>query len=264
MSILQEIKEYKLNFVKSQKENISNTEMLEKSELITSKDSEIFSSKLLHKAKNQTSIIGELKRSSPSAGNIVNIDIDLIKIAKEYEENGVSCISILTDEKYFNGSNSDLIEVKKNISIPILRKDFIVDEYQIYESKVIGANCILLILSILDDEQAHLFENISINLGLDVLIEVHNPDEMKRANKMRSQLIGINNRNLNDFSVDINNSIKISNLIEGDKIVIAESGIRSQADINHIKKNSCIDTFLVGESLMKSTKIGEDIRNLIN
>ncbi len=264
MSILQEIKEYKLNFVKSQKEKVSNIEMFEKSKLITSKDSEIFLAKLLHKTKNQTSIIGELKRSSPSAGDIANIDIDLIKIAKEYEENGVSCISILTDEKYFNGSNSDLIEVKKHISIPILRKDFIVDEYQIYESKVIGANCILLILSILDDEQAHLFENISIDLGLDVLIEVHNPDEMKRANKMRSQLIGINNRNLNDFSVDINNSIKVSSLIEGDKIVIAESGIRSQADINHIKKNSCIDTFLVGESLMKSTKIGEDIRNLIN
>ena len=138
------------------------------------------------------------------------------------------------------------------------------DEYQIYESKVIGANCILLILSILDDKQAHLFEKISSEIGLDVLIEVHNEEEMKRAELMKSPLIGINNRDLNDFSIDINNSIKISNMIKGDKLIIAESGINTRQDIDHIKNNSSIDTFLIGESLMRSSNLSQNVKNLIN
>ena len=264
MSILQEIKEYKLDFVKNQKNNISQSEIINNCKNISSKEKNIFTKKLLIENNSRISIIGELKRSSPSAGNIVDQSINLIEIAKEYEEGGVSCISILTDEKYFNGSNQDLINVKENISLPILRKDFIVDEYQIYESKMIGANCLLLILSMIDDNTAHMYEEISLKLGLDVLIEVHNEEEMKRAQKMKSPLIGINNRNLNDFSVDIENSIKISKEVKNDKLIIAESGINTRADIDYIRNNSCIDTFLVGESLMKSSNLSENVRNLIN
>ena len=265
MSILKEIKEYKLDFVKNQKNKISKLELSDKCEELESNKANIFSAKLINEYDKKISIIGELKRSSPSAGSIVSEKVDLIYMAKQYEENGISCLSILTDEKYFNGSNHDLIEVKKNVSLPILRKDFIVDDYQIYESKIIGANCILLILSILDDNKAKMFEEISLKLGLDVLIEVHNEEEMKRAELMSSPLIGINNRNLNDFSVDIENSINLSkkSLIEN-KLIIAESGINSRSDINHIKNNSCIDTFLVGESLMKSDNLIENLRNLIN
>ena len=264
MSILQEIKKYKLDFVENQKKNISQSEIIDNCKNISSDEKSVFSKKLLIENNNQISIIGELKRSSPSAGKIVDKSINLIEIAKKYEENGISCISILTDEKYFNGSNHDLIDVKKHISLPILRKDFIVDEYQIYESKMIGANCILLILSILDDKRAHQFEKISLDLGLDVLIEVHNDEEMKRAEIMKSPLIGINNRNLNDFSVDIDNSIRLSKSAKGDKVIVAESGINTRADINHIRENSCISTFLIGESLMKSSNLGENVRNLIN
>ena len=264
MSILQQIKEYKLEFVKNQKNKISTSEMKEKSSLNTFNGNKEFSKTLIKESNNKTSIIGELKRSSPSAGNIIDRNIDLIKIAKQYEENGISCISILTDEKYFNGTNRDLIEVKKNISLPILRKDFIVDEYQIYESKMIGANCILLILSILDEDQANLFEQISLEIGLDVLIEVHNENEMKRAELMDSPLIGINNRNLNDFSVDIENSIRVSKAVKNGKVIIAESGIKTREDIEYIKNNSPINTFLIGESLMKSSNLSENLKNLIN
>ena len=264
MSVLQEIQNYKLDFVKNQKKNISLLEIIDKWKIHVPEETNLFSKKLINENNKKISIIGELKRASPSAGNIVDKDIDLIKIAKEYEKNGISCISILTDEKYFDGSNDDLIEIKKNISLPILRKDFIVDEYQIYESKIIGANCILLILSLLDNDKAFLFEKISIELGLDVLIEVHNQDEMKCAETMKSPLIGINNRNLNDFSVDIENAIRLSKSVPKNKVLIAESGIHTRADIEHIKNNSCIDTFLIGESLMKSSNISENVRNLIN
>tara|TARA_B100001250_G_scaffold376089_1_gene364148 strand:- start:87 stop:881 length:795 start_codon:yes stop_codon:yes gene_type:complete len=264
MSILQEIKKYKLDFIKNQKINLTQSTLIEKCNNYIPEEKNIFSKKLLIESDNQISIIGELKRSSPSAGKIVDKSIDLINIAKIYEASGVSCISILTDEKYFNGSNQDLINVKKHISLPILRKDFIVDEYQIYESLMIGANCILLILSILEDKEARLFEEISIDLGLDVLIEVHNMKEMKRAESMKSPLIGINNRNLNDFSVDIHNSIKLSESVKSNKLIIAESGINTRADIDYIRENSCISTFLVGESLMRSSNLNENVKNLIN
>tara|TARA_B100001029_G_scaffold161327_1_gene149982 strand:+ start:109 stop:903 length:795 start_codon:yes stop_codon:yes gene_type:complete len=264
MSILQEIKEYKLDFVQNQKIEISQFEMIEKSNLVKSNNLKKFSETLIHENNKKISIIGELKRSSPSAGNIADKDINLIEIARTYEENGISCLSVLTDEKYFNGSNHDLIEIKKYISLPILRKDFIVDEYQIYESKVIGADCILLILSILDNNKANLFEKIAHEIGLDVLVEVHNEDEMKRAELMNSSLIGINNRNLNDFSVDINNSIRVSKTLKKDKIIISESGINNRNDIDHIRNLSNIDTFLIGESLMKSSNLSENIKNLIN
>lgn len=264
MSILKQIHDYKLKFVESQKKIISQKEIINKYKLIDSEKSYMFSEKLINENNKKISIIGELKRSSPSAGNIVNENIDLLSIAKKYEENGISCISVLTDEKYFNGSVLDLIKIKKNCSVPLLRKDFIVDEYQLHESKLMGANCILLILSMLDDKKACLFEEISMNLGLDVLIEVHNEDEMMRAKKMKSVLIGINNRNLNDFSVDIENSIRISKLAPMDKIIISESGINTRNDIDHIRENSNIDTFLIGESLMKSPNLDNYLRNLIN
>ena len=170
----------------------------------------------------------------------------------------------LTDEKYFNGSNEDLIKVKKNTNLPVLRKDFIVDQYQIFESKIIGADCILLILSILDEIESSLFEQIALDIGLDVLIEVHNEKEMKRAEKMKSPLVGINNRNLSDFSVDINNSINVSRSMNSNKIPIAESGFHSRIDIDYVLKNSKIDTFLIGEALMKSSNLSQNIKNFIN
>ena len=264
MSILKEIRKYKLEFIENQKSNISQSEIIDKCKNINSDNANLFSKKLINERNQKISIIGELKKSSPSTGNIVNKSINLIELAKQYEKNGISCISVLTDEKYFNGSNEDLIKVKKNTNLPVLRKDFIVDQYQIFESKIIGADCILLILSILDEIESSLFEQIALDIGLDVLIEVHNEKEMKRAEKMKSPLVGINNRNLSDFSVDINNSINVSRSMNSNKIPIAESGFHSRIDIDYVLKNSKIDTFLIGESLMRSSNLSQNIKNFIN
>ena len=264
MSFLKEIHEYKLKFVNEKKASKSLAQLIKECNNLKSNKVNKFSKKLFSEKNKKISIIGELKRSSPSAGIIANNNIDLINIAKIYEDNNISCLSILTDEKYFKGNNIDLIRISQNINIPILRKDFIVDEYQIYESMIIGADCILLILAILSDDQALLFEKVAHQIGLDVLIEVHDENEMNRAQKMNSQLIGINNRNLNDFSVDVNNSINISQNVNENKLIIAESGINNKKDIQKIMSNSKIDTFLIGESLMRSKDLSKSIRNLIS
>ena len=215
--------------------------------------------------RSQTSIIGELKRASPSLGNFVNKEINLSNIAKIYEKCGVSCLSILTDEKYFKGDVEDLTEIRKISNLPILRKDFIVDEYQIYESKLVGANCILIILAMLDQEKADKLEATAQNIGLDSIIEIHNKEELERAVNMKSELIGINNRNLNNFETRIETTIELSNYI-GDlnKIFISESGFHSHSNVNKIISSTGINNFLIGEYLMKSEQLKADIANILN
>ena len=220
----------------------------------------------LNKLKNKKSninIIGELKRASPSAGNIVQQDIDLLKISKIYEKSGISCLSILTDEKYFKGSIDDLNNIKKVTTLPILRKDFIVDEYQVYESFLYGADCILIIMALINQKLASELEELAASLGIDSIIEVHNDEEIYQSTFLKSDLIGINNRNLKDFSVDINNSVNLSKSIAENKIIISESGIKTKEDISFTMNNSKIKTFLIGESLMSSLDIEVSIRNLL-
>ena len=263
MSILNEIYQYKIEFVEKQKKLHSQRDILDKIKNIHSQNF-IFSKKLKNEM-NQTSIIGELKRASPSLGNFVNKEINLSKIARTYEECGVSCLSILTDEKYFKGSVDDLIEIRKISTLPILRKDFIVDEYQIYESKLVGANCILIILSMLDQKKADKLESIAQNIGLDVIIEIHNKEELKRAVNMRSELIGINNRNLNNFETSIETTIELSNYIGNlSKVFISESGFHSYNNVNKIITLTGINNFLIGEYLMKSEQLETDIENILN
>ena len=261
MNILEEIYSYKLDFVRRAKSKKPLDELINQSKIIKKKEFE-FSSKL--KENKKINIIGELKKASPSAGNIINDKIDLMEIAKTYDDIGVSCFSILTDEKYFNGSLNDLIKLRKNTRTPILRKEFIVDEYQVYEALISGADCILIILSMIDLDLAKEIENVAISLGLDAIIEVHDEKEINDAIKFNSDLIGINNRNLKDFTVDINNAIRLANSVETDKILISESGINSKNDINQTIINSDIRTFLVGESLMKSKDIKAKFNDLIN
>ena len=261
MNILEEIYNYKLDFVKRAKILRSLDELIDQSNTIKKKEFG-FSAKL--KKNEKINIIGELKKASPSAGNIIDENIDFMEIAKTYDDIGVSCFSILTDEKYFNGSLNDLIKLRKNTKTPILRKEFIVDEYQVYEAFISGADCILIILSMIDLDLAKRIEDVAISLGLDVIIEVHNEKEINDAVKFNSNLIGINNRNLKDFTVDINNAIRLANSIETDKILISESGINSKSDINQTITNSSIRTFLIGESLMRSRDIKAKFNNLIN
>ena len=199
--------------------------------------------------KKDQAVIAEIKKASPSAG-IISEDFDPIKKAKEYEDFGASALSILTEEDFFQGSSEYLKEVKAMTSLPILRKDFMVDEYQIYEAKLIGADCILLIASILNDNEIQSFVDLAESLELDYLIEVHDLKELKRVEHFSNAMIGVNNRNLKTFDVDLNNSINLKKAFNGNNLFVAESGIKSQDDIDTLKVHD-IHVFLIGESLMK-------------
>ena len=204
-----------------------------------------------HISSKDEAIIAEIKKASPSAG-VIKEDFDPTKIAMEYESFGASALSILTEEDFFMGSVEYLKEVKKITSLPILRKDFMIDEYQIYESKLIGADCILLIASILTDQEMEDFISTAKKLELDYLIEVHDENELKRVEHFEDALIGVNNRNLETFEVDLNNSVRLRNTFKQKNIFIAESGIKSKEDMNYLKLNN-IKVFLIGESLMRGS-----------
>ena len=245
MSILDEI----INNTKSKLDKRKNEMPLDKIK------KEIESSNFLENSfKNslidkEHAIIAEIKKASPSAG-IISEDFDPLKKAKEYEKFGASALSILTEEDYFLGSTKYLKDVKKITNLPILRKDFIVDTYQIYESKFIGADCILLIASILNDKQLREFSDLAETLQLDYLIEVHNEEELSRVELFSNAIIGVNNRNLKTFEVDIQNSVRLRNLYKKNNIFVAESGIKNKKDIDMLLANN-INVFLIGESLMK-------------
>ena len=205
-----------------------------------------FKESLLNKDQ---AIIAEIKKASPSAG-IISEDFDPIRKAKEYEDFGASALSILTEEDFFQGSSQYLQDVKEITSLPILRKDFMIDEYQIYEAKLIGADCILLIASVLNDEEIKSFVDLAESLQLDYLIEVHDLEELKRVGHFSNAMIGVNNRDLKTFNVDLNNSINLKKEFKNNNIFVAESGIKNQDDVNALKAHD-IHVFLIGESLMK-------------
>lgn len=205
-----------------------------------------FKESLLNKDQ---AIIAEIKKASPSAG-IISEDFDPIRKAKEYEDFGASALSILTEEDFFQGSSQYLQDVKEITSLPILRKDFMIDEYQIYEAKLIGADCILLIASVLNDEEIKSFVDLAESLQLDYLIEVHDLEELKRVGHFSNAMIGVNNRNLKTFNVDLNISINLKKEFKNNNIFVAESGIKNQDDVNALKAHD-IHVFLIGESLMK-------------
>lgn len=198
----------------------------------------------------EIAIIAEVKRASPSKGLIAE-DFDYIEIAKEYQEAGASAISVLTEPYFFQGSNDFLKEISENVSIPILRKDFTIDEYMIYEAKILGASAILLIVSILDDVQLKEYLDLAHQLGLSAIVETHDGDEIRTAIDVGAQIIGVNNRNLADFTVDINNSINLRRLVSDDITFISESGIKTKEDVTRLKEND-VDAVLIGETLMKS------------
>ena len=245
MSILQKIVENTRDNLKVKKTNLS-LEEIKSSLAALSLPKSNFKTSISNKNE---AIIAEIKKASPSAGVIAE-DFNPVSKAKDYEAFGASALSILTEEDFFLGSNEYLKAVKKITSLPILRKDFIIDEYQIYESKLIGADCILLIASILSDQQLEEFVAIAETLELDYLIEVHDENELKRAELFEGALIGVNNRNLKTFEVDLDNSVRLRNLFIKNNVFIAESGIKSRKDIDYLKSNN-IKVFLIGESLMK-------------
>ncbi len=195
-------------------------------------------------------IIAEVKKASPSKGLIAK-DFDYVAIAKEYEAAGASAISVLTEPYYFQGSDDYLKEIVKNVKIPVLRKDFVVDEYMIYEAKLLGASAVLLIVAILSDEQLESYLTAARVLGMSAIVEAHDEKEIKRAIDAGADIIGVNNRNLKDFSVDIENSIRLRRCVDEDIIFISESGIKTKDDVTRLKENN-VDGVLIGETLMKS------------
>tara|TARA_Y100001949_G_scaffold23561_1_gene16972 strand:+ start:210 stop:965 length:756 start_codon:yes stop_codon:yes gene_type:complete len=245
MNILEEIVAKTKSKLEEKKQRVSLEELSSKIDFENLKETN-FKKSLQNKAE---AIIAEIKKASPSAG-IISDDFDPVSKSKEYESFGASALSILTEEDYFLGNIQYLKDVKATTSLPILRKDFIVDEYQIYESKLIGADCILLIASILNDEELKNFSEISERLKLDYIIEVHDEEELQRVQHFTNAIIGVNNRDLKTFDVDINNSVELKKTFEGENIFIAESGIKSKKDIEYLQQNN-INVFLIGESLMK-------------
>ena len=245
MNILDEIVAKTKSKLEEKKQGLSLEELFSKIDFENLKETN-FKKSLQNKAE---AIIAEIKKASPSAG-IISDNFDPVLKSKEYESFGASALSILTEEDYFLGNIGYIKDVKAITSLPILRKDFIVDEYQIYESKLIGADCILLIASILNDEELKNFSEIAERLKLDYIIEVHDEEELQRVKHFSNAIIGVNNRNLKTFDVDINNSVELKKIFEGENIFIAESGIKSKKDIEYLKQHN-INVFLIGESLMK-------------
>ncbi len=195
-------------------------------------------------------IIAEVKKASPSKG-LITEDFDYVSIAKEYEKAGASAISVLTEPYFFQGSDEYLKEIAENVKIPVLRKDFIIDEYMIYESVLLNASAILLIVAILSEEQLKEYIVLARMLGLSAIVEAHDEEEIKRAVDAGADIIGVNNRNLKDFTVDIENSIRLRRCVDEDIVFISESGIKTKEDITRLKENN-VDAVLIGETLMKS------------
>lgn len=205
-------------------------------------------------------VIAELKKASPSKG-VIREDFNPADIAKNYEEAGATCLSVLTDIEFFQGSDEYLQQARSACSLPVLRKDFMIDTYQIYESRVIGADCILLIVAALPDSKLQELAGIATELHMDVLVEIHNREELERALMLRLPLIGINNRDLKTFKTDINTTISLLPDVFPDRTVITESGIHTKDDVQLMRKNN-VNTFLVGEAFMSSPEPGEKLKEL--
>lgn len=201
------------------------------------------------KPQNNIHFICEVKKASPSKG-IIDKDFPYLTIAKEYENAGAACISVLTEPEFFKGNDSYLTEIRQKVTTPLLRKDFITEPYQIYQSKVIGADCILLICSLLEEKELKKHLELCDALGLSALVETHNEEEVKKAVDCKARIIGVNNRDLKTFQVDIHNSIRLRKLVPENILFIAESGIQNAHDIKELK-NANVNGVLIGETLMR-------------
>lgn len=249
MNILDQLAEYSRLRVAEDKKKISLEEM--KNIAIQTKNEKLYDF-AFEKAfkKDGLSFICECKKASPSKG-LIEPDFRYLEIAREYEKAGADCISVLTEPKWFLGSDEYLKEIAKTVSIPCIRKDFTVDEYQIYQAKTLGAAAVLLICSILSEVQLGEYIKICDSLGISALVEIHNEKEAGMAVRAGARIIGVNNRNLKDFTVDTANSRKLRDLIPYDIIFVSESGVKSTDDIRAIREIGA-DAVLIGETLMRA------------
>jgi indole-3-glycerol phosphate synthase len=210
--------------------------------------------------QGQSAVIAEVKKASPSKG-VIRTHFDPVAIARSYERSGASCLSVLTDEKYFQGSDEYLVEIRAAVDLPLLRKEFIVDEYQLYETRALGADCVLLIVSALDEMQLTALYQRAAQLDLDVLIEVHDEIELATASKLDPRMIGINNRNLKTFETSLDNTLSLLDQISPDTLVVTESGIQDREDVQLMLDHD-VRAFLVGETLMRAEDPGQALTEL--
>ncbi len=256
MMILTKLADSTRNRVEREKKQIQ-LEMVKKQALAMKKGDFSFEKVI---AEGDISFICEVKRASPSKGMLVE-EFPYVQIAKDYEEAGASCISVLTEPDYFKGDKQYLKEISENVTVPLIRKDFIIDEYMIYDAKIHGASCVLLICSLLDKETMEKYIEICDNLGMSALVEAHDEEEIQKAVEAGARMIGVNNRDLKTFTVDIRNSERLRKLVPDNILFIAESGIKTNADINRLRKAK-VNGVLIGETFMKAENKKEMLQKL--
>lgn len=211
-------------------------------------------------AAGHSGVIAEIKKASPSKG-VIRADFRPAEIAQSYERHGAACLSVLTDEQFFQGSADYLRQARAAVALPVLRKDFMVDEYQVFEARAMGADCILLIAACLDDAQMADLEACALGLGLDVLVEVHDGAELARALRLKTPLVGINNRNLRTFEVTLDTTLGLLKDVPADRLLVTESGILAPADVQ-LMRAAQVHTFLVGEAFMRAPDPGQALSAL--
>jgi len=211
-------------------------------------------------AASEPAVIAEIKKASPSQG-VIRENFQPAEIARSYEAAGAACLSVLTDSDFFQGAPEYLMQAREATSLPVIRKDFIIDPYQVYEARAMNADCILLIVSALGDAMLNELLGLAHHLNMDVLMEVHDRDEMQRALQTGARLIGVNNRNLRTFEVSLNNTLDMLDMIPADRILVTESGIHKPQDVKLMREHN-VNTFLVGETFMRAEVPGEKLAAL--
>ncbi len=259
-NILEEIYQHKLLEVRNRKKILSVQEICAKIKCLE-KPKDFFAALQKKEQNSETALICEIKKASPSHG-LIRENFDHLAIAESYSEAGAACLSILTDERYFQGKNEYLQEVANISKLPILRKDFMIDTYQIHEAKMLGASCILLIVAMIDDAKLAELERCAFDLGLSVLVEVHSEEELQRASRLKSKLLGVNNRNLKTLKVDLQTSLNLAAQVPSDYVLVSESGIKDKLDIELLKQAG-FNSFLIGEHFMRQKNIIKAVRDIL-
>ena len=259
--ILKKIVERKLEEIAERSSKVSLEEVKEKAKAALAPRG--FVDSIKNKISDgKAGVIAEVKKASPSKG-VMRENFDPVQIAQSYEKGGAACLSVLTDIDFFQGSDEYLQQARAACSLPVIRKDFIIDPYQVYEARAINADCILLIVACLTDEQLEKLSSLATELGMDVLVEVHDEAELHRSLKLNLPLVGINNRNLRTFETTLDTTLDLLKQIPADRIVVTESGIHTPGDVKLMRDNN-VNAFLVGEAFMRAEEPGEKLAELFS